>query len=363
MPTTIAYYVSGHGFGHARRTVPLLRALAAARPDLRIVVRTQTPAFIFQGLPNVTVSDPRDAFDPGVVERDPLCIDPGASVHRLTDVLSRRDQIVAEEAAFLHDARAQLVVADIPFLAADAAESAGVPSVAVGNFTWDWIFEPFVSRDQAPLIEQIRDSYRKMLGLLRLPFGHDMCCFRTVTDVPMLANRPPRDRTETRARLKVDEADTRPRVLVAMRGGTDADALHRVAAESPEILFFVNQPVDGAPPNLRAVDPAGGIDFTDLLTACDVAVSKLGFGIVSDCVATDVALLYPPRVGFREDGITRAQCPRYVRMRELPAADFQAGRWREPLLALLRQSPPPERMPIDGDEVIARTLLEHLPHP
>ena len=33
----IVYYISGHGFGHASRSIELIKAIAAARPDARIV--------------------------------------------------------------------------------------------------------------------------------------------------------------------------------------------------------------------------------------------------------------------------------------------------------------------------------------
>ena len=46
MPT-IAFYISGHGFGHASREIEIINALFARRPDLRILVRTDAPRWLF----------------------------------------------------------------------------------------------------------------------------------------------------------------------------------------------------------------------------------------------------------------------------------------------------------------------------
>src|SRR5690242_20721302 len=107
---TIGYYVSGHGFGHARRAAALLRALVAGAADVRVVVRTSAPAGLFDGIPNVVVSAPAESFDPGVVERDALTVDAEASVRRLADVLGRKGAIVAAEAAFMKEVAARVVV-------------------------------------------------------------------------------------------------------------------------------------------------------------------------------------------------------------------------------------------------------------
>jgi L-arabinokinase len=352
--SVVAYYVSGHGFGHARRTAQVLRTLGAMRANVRAVVRTSAPPVLFDGLSNTTVSVPSGAIDAGVVERDTLSIDPVASMRRLAEILARRESIVAREVEFLRESRAALVVADIPFLGADAAELAGLDCVGVGNFTWDWIFEPFATAGTQSLISEIQKSHRKMCCLLHLPLGHEVTGFREVIDVPLLANRARQDRRATLAGLGVDPDDARPRVLIAMRGGLSVDTLIRAVSESPELLFIVNQAITGAPPNLRAVH--AGVDFTEVLAACDVVVSKLGYGILSDCIANGVALLFPPRTGFREDEISRAVCPRYMRMRELPVADFNDGCWGAHLGALLAQPPPLDTMRSDGDQVVAQFI-------
>jgi L-arabinokinase len=294
-----------------------------------------------------------------VVERDTLTVDPRASIERLAGVLARKAEIVAAEAAFLRGCGTALVVADIPFLAGDAAEAAGVDAVAVGNFTWDWIYEAYQTPGTGAVVEAVRASYRKMRVLYQLPLGHEVRSFREVVPVPLLAERARGDRATTLARLGVDAGDRRPRVLVAMRGGVDAGALRRAAAGSSDVVFFAGQSVPDAPANLRTL-AGDGPDFTDVLAACDIVVAKVGYGIVSDCIANGVALLHPPRTGFREDEISVLEGPNYLRMRSVSREDFAAGDWRGELTALLEQPTPNGRMRVDGDRVIAGRIGERL---
>lgn len=44
---TVVFYISGHGFGHASRSIEIINALVAARPDARVVVRSQVPPWLF----------------------------------------------------------------------------------------------------------------------------------------------------------------------------------------------------------------------------------------------------------------------------------------------------------------------------
>ena len=59
-----------------------------------------------------------------------------------------------------------------------------------------------------------------------------------------------------------------------------------------------------------------------------------------------------------EDGISAAQAPRYIRMRELPLADFHAGNWARSLGELLAQPRPSEVMQSDGAQVAARGIVD-----
>ena len=43
----IVFYISGHGFGHASRTIEVINAILAQRPETRVGVRTSAPRWLF----------------------------------------------------------------------------------------------------------------------------------------------------------------------------------------------------------------------------------------------------------------------------------------------------------------------------
>ena len=137
---TIVFYISGHGFGHASRSIELLKELTARRPDARLIVRSAVPLWLFRATAPSHVEVRPIETDTGVVQIDSLNVDERETASRAARFYGTFDRRADEEAAFLTAERAAIVLGDIPPLAFMAAARAGVPSVAIGNFTWDWIY-------------------------------------------------------------------------------------------------------------------------------------------------------------------------------------------------------------------------------
>src|SRR5690242_19130547 len=138
----LVYYISGHGFGHASRDIEVIRALVAACPDLQVIVRTTVPAWFFDAI-GQRFELRSGEVDTGVAQIDSLTIDEQVTAGRAREFYAAFDTRVAQEAAILRQAGATIVVGDVPPLAPAAALEAGVPSVAIANFTWDWIYEAY----------------------------------------------------------------------------------------------------------------------------------------------------------------------------------------------------------------------------
>jgi len=345
----IVFYVSGHGFGHASRAIELVRALLTRQPHARVVVRTAAPQRLF-GTIGVTHAQAIDVqaveADTGIVQVDSLRLDEEDTVRQAARFYATFDRRVAGEADLLRRERADVVIGDMPPLAFAAASSAGVPSVAVGNFTWDWIYGGYPAFDrQAPdVIPQIRRAYSTATRALRLPLHGGFEPMAAVTrDIPFIARRSARDPADTRRALGLD--GDRPIVLPSF-GAYGADLPMERLRHSDR--FTMIEPVQ---------DPPHGLLYQDLVAAADVVVSKPGYGIVSECIANDTALLYTSRGRFVEYDVFVEAMPRVLRCRYIPQEDLLAGRWADAVEALLAQPPPPERPRVDGADVAADTIM------
>jgi hypothetical protein len=345
----IVFYVSGHGFGHASRAIEVIRALLSRRPAAHISIRTAAPAHLFRALGDgdrerVDVQPVRT--DTGVVQVGSLNLDEEDTVREAACFHATFDQRVAAESDLLQRTGADVVVGDIPPLAFAAAARAGVPSVAIGNFTWDWIYSAYPAFEHlAPdVLPQIRLAYATATRALRLPFHGGFEPMAAVTrDIPLIARRSARNAADTRRTLGV--GGNRPAVLPSFGAyGVDLPLAQLRRSDRFALIEPVHTPPDG-------------LLYPDLVAAADVVVSKPGYGIVSECVANDTALLYTSRGRFIEYDVFVAAMPQVLRCRYISQQDLLAGRWADAIDALLAQPAPYGRQRIDGADVAALDVI------
>jgi hypothetical protein len=356
----LAYYISGHGYGHARRSAEVIRRLLQQSPDLTVHIRTSAPAFIFAPLPQNRITLEPAALDPGAIEEDALRVSREKTLAAVLATLDRAESLLGREVEFLKRTGIRGIIADIPFLAGELGRRSGPPVIGCTNFTWDWIYEPW-HRDTAQgrdLFATISGHYSHYSVLLRMPFGGISGVFPEVHDTPLVAwpselrpedvlsHIPPRGRTDG------------PRILVGMRGGCPPEILQRAANSMPDVTFLVT---DGPVVAENAVPVTLGprLMFGDVLSVCDGVISKLGYGLVADCAAMGTGIIWPPRRGFREDSVMVPTAEKVMRLTRIEVEDYLSGNWAEAVRTLLA-TPHKPPVPADGGPWCARFILGRL---
>jgi L-arabinokinase len=360
----LVWYVSSHGLGHASRDVEVINEIGRKRRDVRLVVRTSVPASFVEQAAAVPIELQQAETDTGVVQIDSLHIDEGGTARRAAAFHDDFNARAEAEAEVLRELGASLVVADVPPLACEAAARAGVPSVVLGNFTWDWIYAGFPQFEAtAPgVIDAIGQAYGKARCALRLPLHGGFETIRTVVrDVPFIARKSRRDREDARRRLGLGSKDTA--VLVSFGGhGLRLDH-HAILRDNPIRLIMTDghSHPGGDSANPLRLTPRMLADrslrYEDVVAAADVVISKPGYGIVSECIANGTALLYAPRGRFAEQGIFEREMPALLRCRRIETDDLLGGRWRDAIEALLAQPHPATQPRTDGATVAAEEIL------
>jgi hypothetical protein len=355
--TVVGLAVSGHGFGHAVRAAEVARALLAL--GARVKVRTDAPRWLF----------PREAehipwpgwpLDIGVVQHDGLDLDIDETRRRWDAFGQQLEQHVEVEARLLGDHAIDVLLGDIPPLAFAAAHRAAIHSLALGNFGWDWIYAAWP--DFLSAIGCVRAGYAQADALLRLPLHSSSAdafpAFSRIVDVPLIARHARRPRAEVRAAIGLPEDGC---VVLLSFGGFNAHGLDlRALGAWPAYLFLLTPPLAQTeaelPPNVVAL-AASPPDYVSLLAACDVVVTKPGYGIVADCLANRVAMLFTDRGPFREYDVLAAALPKLGRARYVPRAEVLAGHLGPHLDALLAAPAVWTDEPLDGAEQVAQHVL------
>ena len=323
-----------------------MNALIHRHPDLRVIARTQVAPWLVARTAHPQVELAPVETDTGVVQIDSLRLDADATVARATDFMHTFDARVHVEVEFLRSVGAGLVIADLPPLGIAAASAAGLPAVAYGNFTWDWIYANYESSNR--LVTQIAEIYSRTTLALRLPMWGGFETMTDVRDLPFVARHSHRNPEDTRRALGIplNERD----VLVSF-GGYGVNGASKPHVPGYRVLW----PGD--------IDEhamyAAGYRYEDLVKAVDVVITKPGYGIISECIANDTAMLYTSRGDFREYPVLVQEMPNYLRCAFIDHEDLFAGNWAAHLDRLLDQ---PERLKPDthGASAAAEFLSQEL---
>jgi UDP:flavonoid glycosyltransferase YjiC (YdhE family) len=360
----IFFYVSGHGFGHASRDIEVVNALLDRRPDLPLVIRTPAQQWLFDLTLRHPVQFEPVETDTGIVQIDSLHLDAPGSIRRAAEFYRDFDGRASREAERLRAGAARLVVADIPPLAFEAARLVGVPSIALGNFTWDWIYAgyPELLDDAPELITMLRRAYAHAASAIRLPMHGGFDDIETIDEVPFVARRSHRAPADVRRALGLDIG--RPVALLSFGGhGLEGLDLDRIDAAREWTIVTTGQVGGrGSSAHVTDIDERGlydeGLRYEDLVRASDVVVTKPGYGIIAECLANQTAMLYTSRGRFVEYEVLVEAMPAFLRCRFIGQADLYAGAWLAHLSALAAQPAPPTQPATNGAEVAAELILD-----
>jgi hypothetical protein len=361
----VCFYISGHGFGHASRQIEIINAVGAISPSARVVIRTSAPRWLFNRTLRVPATLVAGECDTGVVQLDSLRLDATETIRRAAEFHATLPGRAEEEAAILREHRVTIAISDAPPLASAAAAVAGIPSVVVANFTWDWIYEGYVPEiEQAPdLLRTIREAYRVAQAAWRLPVHGGFEPFQQVLDVPWVARHARHSRSEVRRWCHLPDEAIVALLSFGGYGVRDVD-LERLDCLDRYVVLMTHDgtfdtPVPGGV--ALASEPTlygAGLRYEDLVAAVDVVITKPGYGIISECLANDTAILYTSRGRFAEYEVMVREMPRFLRCAFIGQQDLFDGRWRAALDSTLAAPRPRERPATDGAEVIARKILE-----
>ena len=364
MKESVIFYVSGHGFGHSSRTAAVIGRLLGVRPGTRVIVRTSAPEWFYREQIGGDFEFHHLECDTGVVQADSLNLDPEASLEAYARFLEGLEEKIDAEAGFADRENCRLIVGDIPPLAFEAAHRAGIPSLAVANFSWDWIYEPYVERRPGYryLLASIRESYRKAGLLLKLPLAGRMDSFPEVRDIPLIARRARVSAGEVRKRLGLE--DPRPLVILSFGGFSLGEEYYRKLLEIEDCLWLAGEQVGFDLPGLRNINREElgrlGLGYPDLVAAAEAVITKPGYGIIAECVANRTRMLYTSRGEFREYPVLVEGIRQYLPSAFVSQEKLLTGDIREELLRLLETPADFADLPLNGAETAVEIISGYL---
>ncbi len=336
----IACFVSSHGFGHAARSSAVMNAIYDQWPYVHFEIFTETPEWFFRQSLQASFACRRVKTDVGLAQTSALRFDLNETIAALDAFLPFDERLLDDLSNMVIQRDCQLIIADISPLGIAVGRRAGITSVLIENFTWDWIYEAYQTVDRR------MTGHAAYLTEIFTEADHhiqtDPVCDNK-TDAfraPPIARAPGLPADETRGRLGLSGQDKM--VLVTMGGIPESFAfMNQLARFDPNIFFvvpgaFADLPVYGKKLKQTILLPhASAFYHPDLVHAADAVVGKIGYSTLAEVCSAGVPFGYISRQDFRESAILAA----YVqeKMGGVPISEeaFFNGGWLHQVHGLL----------------------------
>jgi len=347
--------ITNHGFGHATRTASIANTIQQLCPEALLILVTTAPRWLLESYIEGDFILRQRAFDLGVIQIDSLIMNKPATLEKLREIKKNHKSLIASEVNFIRQNRVNLILADIPFLAAGFAEAANIPCWMIGNFGWDLIYRDW-GGEFTEIADWISNWYAKSNRLFRLPFHESMSAFPHITDVGLTGGSPRFSIDELRSNWGINTPSEKT-ILLTFGGYGVQQIPYTNISKFPDWQFITFDFLAPDLPNLikvinRQYRPV------DFMPICGRIVSKPGYGTFSEATLLDVPVVTIPRDDFAEAAFMLAGITNYNHHQIITASEFFQGDWD-----FLYQLPqPPKQTQVinkDGNETIAKAVIDY----
>lgn len=355
MGPAIGYFISSHGLGHAARAAAVMDAVSLELPDSRFHIFTDVAPWFFESMRNHSFNLYPMRTDVGLVQMDPFHEDIPRTLVLLNTFLPLREDLVAETAKGLAHLGCGLVICDIAALGIAAASRAGIPSILIENFTWDWIYEAYLSEE--PRLKTHAEYLASIFERADYLIQTEPVCVKKEADlrVNCVSRIPKMTRSEARRGMGIDEGS---KLVLTTVGGMDGCLTRRDRLSRRDGYLFIT-PGRGSElireGCILSVPKDPLFYYPDIVGACDAVVGKIGYSTLSEAYNCGIPFGYVGRTRFPESKVLEAfldEKERGLPVKEAPIAD---GTWvsgLDDLVALGRRPPSAE----NGSHQIARFI-------
>jgi len=355
----IAYFISPHGFGHAARAAGVMEAVQQLDPAIQFEIYTTIPKWFFEDSHLNPFRYHPIRTDIGMIQETPFQEDLKETIRCLNEFFPLNHSDIVRLSQKVRGQKCKLVVSDISPIGIPIAKEAGVPSVLVENFTWDWIYAGYLDGD--PRMERHIDYLRQVYAAADFHVQTEPVC----RPMPVnLVTRPVSRRFRTpksRIRERLGISCNSKVILITMGGIPEKlDFLDKLKTLGDTVSIVPGMSkVTERQGNVVCLSFRSGFYHPDLINASDAVVGKAGYSTLSEVYHAGIPFGYITRPQFCETEILSKFIKEEMEGVEIKESEYRNGFWInyvEELLSLPRI----QRNVPNGSEQIARFVLDVL---
>ena len=321
----IAFFISPHGFGHAARAASVMEALAEIESSLQFDIFTTVPDWFFANSNSFGYQYHRLETDIGLIQKTPFQEDLPATVQKLKNFLPFNQSRIATVAERIRHLKCQLVVCDIAPMGIRVAKEAGVPSVLVENFTWDWIYQGYEEQ-----------GFNEFNAYLQPIFTEATCHIQTQPickpeRVDFTADPASRKikTPSSHIRQRLGLSDTDKLVMITAGGVSKRYGFIDKLKNQTDIHFIIPGASDSENiQNNLILLPENSVYFhPDLINAADAVIGKVGYSTIAEIYQAGVPFGYSARTHYRESKPLVDFVENHMSGLPIAESEFQNGRF------------------------------------
>jgi L-arabinokinase len=291
-----------------------------------------------------------------MVQTDSLELDLAATLESCGALYENLHEIIERETIFVRDQQIRLIVGDVPPLCFEIAARANIPSVAIGNFSWSWIYRLYSPEYPGflPLADQMKNFCTKATVALTLPYSCNMDDFPRKEPIPWIARTSALTKKEARARFQLSDSAI---IVLLSFGGLGLNRLPWDKLEQLHDFLFITTGESKKQQGKVLVLPETQRQYEDLVRAVDLIVTKPGYGIVADAIAHQLPILYTDRGEFPEYSFLVQARNDLTTAEFIPQTELLSGNIQTYLRRLVEKNPNWPRVSCDGARIAADKIL------
>jgi hypothetical protein len=284
---TILFYVSDHGFGHATRCISLTRQL---QKNYNVIIKNHNAfKFLKNSLNNCKIFDLRTDVGP-TYDWNLNSIDYKKTQLDFKQFIKKESSWIENEILFCKKTKPNLILSDISPMALRLSNKVNIPSISISNFSWSDILETFPkSNEPNNILHWLDESFSLSTLVLQLPLSMNLRGYLKKKNASLLTR----------------EITMNKNILIKKLGITKNVIL---SYSDQDIIFsddiLKNYDILEMKKNQLFVNSKQIHDFYEgqnLTSLASCVVSKIGYGVVSDCLRLRIPMLLLSRKNYPED--------------------------------------------------------------
>jgi len=353
----LAYFISPHGFGHAARACSVISALRELMDDIEIDLFTTVPQWFFEESLEGPFHYHSVQTDIGLIQKNSIQEDLPKTFQALHQFYPLDSNLLSDLSRQLRERHCDVILCDIAPLGIAVGKAAGIPSVLIENFTWDWIYEGYESCRQefSPFIKILRQLVEKADYRIQV---EPVCKGERVDLVTAPVARKSRQSPQWMRNHLFENFEGKI-ITITMGGIQEEFGFLEQLGNFPDLRFLIlgyGEAVERVGNQLR-IPGNSPYYHPDLIQASDVVVGKIGYSTLAEIYHAQAVYGYISRPHFRESLPLSRFIEEQMHAVKIEESAFRQGLWLQQLDKLLEERPKKHQATENGADQIAQFLL------